>query len=85
MAFQFNYAEPFSMSSFYNATYFQNIYDSRHHSNEKSERFATNSEVNHTQGAGIVERSIESEQNGLTGKDLTAAQLYESIEKKFNE
>lgn len=94
--FQVNYAEPFSLSSFYNATYFQNIYDARHHLNDKSEIFTKNTEhtadnsnatpaIDDTQSERIVERDVETEQSGLIGSDLTAAQLYESIENNFRE
>lgn len=97
--FQFNYAEPFSLSSFYNATYYQNILGGRHNLDDNflSSDFSTKSnehkaiDVNatqHTDGMQnkrLVERSIGSEQNDLIGSDLTAAQLYHSIEENIKE
>lgn len=93
--FQFNYAEPFSLSSFYNATYYQNILDGRRHhvvdNFSSSDIFTKTSEHTVTDGNDtqstndkrskrFVERSIDSEQNDLAGSDLAAAQLYLIIE-----
>lgn len=97
--FQFNYGEPFSLSSFYNATYYQNILDGRHNLDDNSlssEITASESEyksidVNATQSTNdmqsthLLERSIDSKQNDLIGSDLTAAQLYQSIEDNIDE
>lgn len=82
--FQFNYGEPFSPSSFYNATYYQNILDGRHHVDDNflsTEIFANATKsTNDMQSARFVERSVDSEQSDLTGSDLTASQLYKIIE-----
>lgn len=101
--FQFNYGEPFSLSSFYNATYFQNIFDGRHHHldddflsskmppvQDNGEHKATNTNVTQPidddkQSERFVERSVDSMQNDLISSDLTAAQLYESIENNIRE
>lgn len=97
--FQFNYAEPFALSSFYNATYYQNILNGRHHHQNflSSDIFTTehtpdNEDVNATQQstndmhrARFVERSIDSVQSDLIGSDLTAAQLYQIIEDNIRE
>lgn len=97
--FQFNYGEPFSLSSFYNATYFQNTLDGRQNLDDNilsSEIFAKSSEhktvdvndtqfTNDSQSKRFVERSIDSSQSDLIGSDLTAAQLYQSIEDNIAE
>lgn len=94
--FQFNYGEPFSLSGFYNATYFQNTLDGRQNNFLSSEIFAKKSEhktidVNDTQSTydlqskRSVKRNIDSSQSDLIGSDLTAAQLYQSIEDNIEE
>lgn len=92
--FQFNYAEPFSLSSFYNATYFQNILDGRQNLDDNSEIVGKNSkaiDVNSTQSTNdmqstrIVDRSVDGEPNDLIGSDVTAAQFYRSIEDNIKE
>lgn len=97
--FQFNYAEPFSLSSFYNATYFQNILDGRQNLGEKfssSEIVQKNSKheamddsstqsTNDMQSTRIADRSVDSKRNSLIGSDVTAAQLYRSIEDNIKE
>lgn len=97
--FQFNYAEPFSLSSFYNATYYQNILDGRQNLDEnfsasdndgKSSKHKAIDEqstqsTNDMQSTRIVNRSVDSERNDLIGSDVTAAQLYRSIEDNIKE
>lgn len=99
--FQFNYGEPFSLSSFYNATYFQNNFDGRHRSDNnvlfsgissikdkkhKATNFnGTQPNIDDKQNRHFVERSGDSEENNIIGSDLTAAQLYESIENSIKE
>lgn len=103
IGFQFNYGEPFALSNFYNASYFQNIFNSRdlkngHSSNNpteiddrmqyndvKTEDSISGTTTNKYDGEGRVEsRSIDGS-NGLVGKDISAAELYESIEDNFVE
>lgn len=79
--FQFNYAEPFSLSSFYNATYFQNILDGR----QNLDNNVLSAKVENVNRSNTVERSIESGRNDLIGSDVTAAQLYRSIEDNIKE
>lgn len=100
VGFQFNYGEPFALANFYNATYYQNIFNGR---DFKDSHFssADNSTENNDQhllynatndGTTVVNdvkdhmksRSIDGS-NDLVGKDLTATQLYESIEDNFVE
>lgn len=64
VGFQFNYGEPFALSNFYNATYFPNALSGR--------------EIKSNDGDN--EGRVLSNTNELMGRDLTAAQLYESIE-----
>lgn len=53
---------------------------------EKSKQAEMNSSTTQTNGSGnFVERSAEGDQNELIGSDLTAAQLYESIENNIQE
>lgn len=86
------------MSGFYNPTYFQNLYDARHHSSEDNKIVTKNDKptaidddenstgsTDDTQSNGAEKRSIESHQNDFIGTDLTAAQLYESIESHIRE
>lgn len=98
VGFQFNYAQPFALSNFYNATYYQNIFNSRDFKGENhrlSQINTANGDIlqNNTfldPSDSFVEehmqsRSIAEEQNELVGSDLTAAQLYSSIEDNFIE
>lgn len=74
VGFQFNYGEPFRPSNFYNATYFQNPFGgSRDFKDETS----------NSTGAESA-RSLDGS-NEIVGSDLTAGQLYESIEDNFKE
>lgn len=93
LGFQFNYGEPFALSNFYNATYFQNIFNSR---DLKGERASTqmnsnnavtgrNDNQTHINGGRMESRSFREGTDELVGSDLTAAQLYESIEDNFME
>lgn len=97
LGFQFNYGEPFALSNFYNATYFQNIFNSR---DLKGERASTQMNSNnavtgrndnqtqsfeHINGGRMESRSFGEGTDELVGSDLTAAQLYESIEDNFME
>lgn len=77
VGFQFNYGEPFRPSNFYNATYFQNPFGgSRDLKDETS---------NSTAAESVGEpRSLDGS-NEIVGSDLTAGQLYESIEDNFKE
>lgn len=86
VGFQFNYGEPFALRSFYNATYFQNIFSSRDFKNVTTEDSISGNATNkYDDGGGRVEsRSIDGS-NGLVGKDVSAAELYESIEDNFVE
>lgn len=82
IGFQFNYGEPFRLSSFYNATYFQNPFtDRKLETNTDDELTTENSNVDelHEQSRGFGET------NERKGSDLTAAQLYESIENNIFE
>lgn len=81
--FQFNYGEPFSLSSFYNATYFQNSFSGRNHFSNSGT--SSKPDIDDKQTGRFVERSVDSEQNDLIGDDLTASQLYESIENNIEE
>lgn len=107
IGFQFNYAEPFALANFYNATYFQNIFNSRDLKMDTNVPLYT--EFNENNGkspfnamnAVITEDTISSSStvdnlahvesrgiggsNDLVGSDLTAAQLYDSIEDNFME
>lgn len=69
VGFQFNYGEPFDLSNFYNATYFPNAFSGR----------KIDSNDGDDKGRGF------SNANELKGSDLTAAQLYESIENNLFE
>lgn len=64
VGFQFNYGEPFDLSNFYNATYFPKTFNGR--------------EIDPNDGD--IESRGFSNTKELKGGDLTAAQLYESIE-----
>ncbi|XP_031636176.1 uncharacterized protein LOC116349062 [Contarinia nasturtii] len=77
VGFQFNYNEPFALSNFYNATYYQNIFNSRDFKGSPS---TTNNDTDNR----MQSRSIDGSSN-LVGKDLTAAEFYESIEDNFVE
>lgn len=92
LGFQFNYAEPFRPSNFYNATYFQNPFGGSR--DLKDSLLPTNSaEVNSTVDVLTTEIDQSSRDesrsfygsNELVGSDLTAAQLYESIENNIAE
>ncbi|XP_055315391.1 uncharacterized protein LOC129575584 [Sitodiplosis mosellana] len=97
VGFQFNYGEPFALSNFYNATYYQNIFNSRdfhngHSPNSSTENAHYNdgtteySTLDTTTDGNMVNGRVESRSiDGLVGKDVSAAQLYESIEDNFVE
>lgn len=101
IGFQFNYGEPFALSSFYNATYFQNPFENRaadsspmHDENSENEpedktEYSTIANEAETTTEAFRETTKHSRngyqrsfQNGKDkfNSDLTAAQLYESIE-----
>lgn len=97
IGFQFNYGEPFRPSNFYNATYYQNIFNGRDFKGEHpSQQIDGENDVatedaktqTITESSGIDDsaqsRNIH-KSNDLIGTDLTAAQLYESIEDNFAE
>lgn len=103
VGFQFNYGEPFALRSFYNATYFQNIFSGRDfkngHSLNSSTKIDDHMQYNdvttedsisgtathkYDSGGRVESRSIDGS-NGLVGKDVSAAELYESIEDNFVE
>lgn len=96
VGFQFNFAEPFTLSNFYNTTYYNNIFNSRNFDD------ASSSSCNSTECAnasmdpdnaalleslkdGRVEPRSIGDSNDLVGSDLTAGQLYASIEDNFME
>lgn len=79
LGFQFNYNEPFAASNFYNPTYYQNIFNSR----DLKESPGNFTEENNSNDR-VSSRSIDGAKS-LVGKDLTAAQFYESIEDNFAE
>lgn len=109
VGFQFNYAEPFALTNFYKAPYFQNIFNSRDFKAKQLDKFNNSLHVDDklqfdeknddtTEDAksetitkpnefeGRAEsRSFHQGSNELAGRDLTAAQLYESIEDNFAE
>lgn len=108
IGFQFNYGEPFALTNFSNATYYQNIFNSREFKANDSASLENRTEIDrnllldptndgqtediiskttneHSDIKGHKEsRSIDGS-NDLVGKDVTAAQLYESIEDNFVE
>lgn len=108
IGFQFNYGEPFALANFYNATYYQNIFNSREFKAHDSASLDNRTEIdrnlllnptNDGQTEDIISkmtkeqsdikgqkesRSIDGSDD-LVGKDVTAAQLYESIEDNFVE
>lgn len=83
VGFQFNYGEPFNLRAFYNATYFANPFTNRE-LDPANENGANNVEDN--LDATTMNPEFEQESRGFDGtvekkgSDLTAAQLYESIE-----
>lgn len=92
VGFQFNYNEPFSPANFYNATYFQNIFNGRELRGESdsSDNVTMANNINEdsiddVNKKDVKSRSLDEDQNQLVGRDLTAAQLYESIEDNFSE
>lgn len=88
--FQFNFGEPFNLTSFYNATYFQNPFNSR--SNVEGDNYgkAVGNTTEHMDSTTLKPNILNGETRGysestIKGSDLTAAQLYESIEKNLIE
>lgn len=73
------------MSSFYNATYFQNVFNSRDFKDVHSDEVATESSVAQTITKSNGQSRSINEPIDLIGTDVTAAQLYESIEDNFAE
>lgn len=103
VGFQFNYGEPFALTNFYKAPYFQNIFNSRDLNDENSDKFnnsmhiddklqfsdeddtTENTTTEQNESENYAESRSMDGSNELAGKDLTAAQLYESIEDNFSE
>lgn len=101
VGFQFNYGEPFAVSNFYNPPYYANIFNGRDLKNGNSTNNSTEENLQFDDGTtkdstfdtttdGFIgnshgqSRSIDGS-NDLVGKDVSAAQFYESIEDNFVE
>lgn len=87
VGFQFNYGEPFALRNFYNATYFQNPFGGSRDLKygNSTDNIESEDTVSGTNRDGRAMSRGFDESNDLLGSDLTAAQLYESIEDNFME